>query len=527
MRCSSTRRRGDNDRRSGRRCSDTRGRPDRRRGPRARAATSRRGQAGPAHARARPLWLPRSAADRRARSQDTGWADRAPGRAGLRLRPQPRRATRSTARTRMDVEEALRQMRQAGDVTEALHRRRGAAGARRTSARPSAGPAAAARRARSSTCSGRPGRDRRAQGCIGSQRGVQRRPQRARVADQDAERARVAEVGQAVGSVRPRRCTNRSGTAGRARARRVQRATLRCPHGSGDLCRDRRGRRRRSIAAQYAASARGTAHGVLRFGLPRPARLRYVVRRAQPRAAAGRAAGVAGVGRDQSLPVSADADGAPAAAPADAASAARPSSPSAWQQAIAAKAFCSTGRTCPTCSACEAIRLDVDRLSTQPHTAARLCGAATRACRPSRESPTTQRREGRAVQRPQGRARPARRRRADRRSPATSSSWSRAAPIRSSSRYRLDGRLVGVAIVDRAADALSAVYCFYDPDRGALSLGTYSILKQIALCRSWGLRYLYLGLYVGDCNAMRYKARYMPHERLVAGVWQRFERATA
>ena len=89
------------------------------------------------------------------------------------------------------------------------------------------------------------------------------------------------------------------------------------------------------------------------------------------------------------------------------------------------------------------------------------------------------------------------------------------------------GNWSGVAIADRASDALSAVYCFYDPDRGALSLGTYSILKQIALCRSWGLRYLYLGLYVGDCNAMRYKARYMPHERLVAGVWQRFERATA
>ena len=87
-------------------------------------------------------------------------------------------------------------------------------------------------------------------------------------------------------------------------------------------------------------------------------------------------------------------------------------------------------------------------------------------------------------------------------------------------RYRLDGRLIGVAIADRAADALSAVYCFYDPDHAALSLGTYSILKQLALCRTWGLRYLYLGLYVGGCHAMRYKARYLPHERLVGGVWQ-------
>jgi leucyl-tRNA---protein transferase len=90
--------------------------------------------------------------------------------------------------------------------------------------------------------------------------------------------------------------------------------------------------------------------------------------------------------------------------------------------------------------------------------------------------------------------------------------------------YHLDGRLVGVAIADRAADALSAVYCYYDPDCAGLSLGTYSILKQIELCRTWGLRYLYLGLYIGGCRAMRYKARYLPHERLVGGVWQRFTR---
>jgi leucyl-tRNA---protein transferase len=90
--------------------------------------------------------------------------------------------------------------------------------------------------------------------------------------------------------------------------------------------------------------------------------------------------------------------------------------------------------------------------------------------------------------------------------------------------YRQAGRLIGVAIADRAADALSAVYCFYDPACAALSPGTYSILKQIALCRAWGLRYVYLGLYIGDCRAMRYKARFLPHERLIGGAWQRFDR---
>jgi arginyl-tRNA--protein-N-Asp/Glu arginylyltransferase len=88
--------------------------------------------------------------------------------------------------------------------------------------------------------------------------------------------------------------------------------------------------------------------------------------------------------------------------------------------------------------------------------------------------------------------------------------------------YWCEDRLVGVAIADRAADALSAVYSFYDPNDSHLSPGTYSILKEIALCRDWGLRYLYLGLYVAGCRAMRYKARYLPHERLIDGRWRRF-----
>ncbi len=92
-------------------------------------------------------------------------------------------------------------------------------------------------------------------------------------------------------------------------------------------------------------------------------------------------------------------------------------------------------------------------------------------------------------------------------------------------RYMLDDKLVAVALADRSTDALSAVYCFYDPSCEDLSLGTYSILKQIELCRTWGLRYLYLGLYIGDCERMRYKARFLPHERLLDGRWVTVERA--
>jgi len=91
-------------------------------------------------------------------------------------------------------------------------------------------------------------------------------------------------------------------------------------------------------------------------------------------------------------------------------------------------------------------------------------------------------------------------------------------------RYRKAGRLIGVALVDRGQTALSAVYCYYDPKLESASLGTYSILKQVELCRAWGLSHLYLGLFIDDCDRMRYKARFLPHERLVGGRWRHFAR---
>jgi arginyl-tRNA--protein-N-Asp/Glu arginylyltransferase len=87
-------------------------------------------------------------------------------------------------------------------------------------------------------------------------------------------------------------------------------------------------------------------------------------------------------------------------------------------------------------------------------------------------------------------------------------------------RYRLGGKLVGVAIADRSSEALSAVYCYYDPSYERLGIGTYSILKQLELCGCWGLRYLYLGLYIADSVHMRYKARFSPHQRLLDGEWR-------
>ena len=91
-------------------------------------------------------------------------------------------------------------------------------------------------------------------------------------------------------------------------------------------------------------------------------------------------------------------------------------------------------------------------------------------------------------------------------------------------RYTVAGQLAGVAITDRGARALSAVYTFWDPAHAALSLGTYSILTQIALARRWGLDWLYLGLAIRDNHSMAYKLAFMPHERRIGGTWRRFAR---
>jgi arginyl-tRNA--protein-N-Asp/Glu arginylyltransferase len=84
-------------------------------------------------------------------------------------------------------------------------------------------------------------------------------------------------------------------------------------------------------------------------------------------------------------------------------------------------------------------------------------------------------------------------------------------------------RLVAVAIADAGKESLSAVYCFYDPTFRLLSLGTYSILREIDFCRETSRRFLYLGFFIAESPHMSYKARFRPHQRLIGGAWTEFE----
>jgi len=85
--------------------------------------------------------------------------------------------------------------------------------------------------------------------------------------------------------------------------------------------------------------------------------------------------------------------------------------------------------------------------------------------------------------------------------------------------YYLKDRLIGAAICDRGSNSISAVYCYFDPSESKLSPGVYSVLKQIELCQQERYEYLYLGLFIAESPHMSYKARYQPHQRLVNGEW--------
>jgi arginine-tRNA-protein transferase len=91
--------------------------------------------------------------------------------------------------------------------------------------------------------------------------------------------------------------------------------------------------------------------------------------------------------------------------------------------------------------------------------------------------------------------------------------------------FRLDGRLVAVAVTDHTPSGLSAVYTFFEPTLSNRGLGTYAILCQLARARELGLPHLYLGYWIAGHPKMDYKSRFRPFEVLEGRQWRPFERA--
>ncbi len=86
--------------------------------------------------------------------------------------------------------------------------------------------------------------------------------------------------------------------------------------------------------------------------------------------------------------------------------------------------------------------------------------------------------------------------------------------------FRRVDELLAVAVVDHLDDGLSAVYTFFDPTKPERSLGRYAILKEIELARDAGLKWLYLGYWIGACHKMSYKTDFSPHQYFINGAWR-------
>lgn len=86
--------------------------------------------------------------------------------------------------------------------------------------------------------------------------------------------------------------------------------------------------------------------------------------------------------------------------------------------------------------------------------------------------------------------------------------------------FWLSNELIGVAVTDELQDSLSALYTFFEPKQAIRSIGTFSIMAQVAKAKDMGKRYLYLGYQVDNCNKMNYKQKFLPHERFLDNKWQ-------
>jgi arginyl-tRNA--protein-N-Asp/Glu arginylyltransferase len=76
--------------------------------------------------------------------------------------------------------------------------------------------------------------------------------------------------------------------------------------------------------------------------------------------------------------------------------------------------------------------------------------------------------------------------------------------------FHLEQKLVAISVVDVAAQGLSAVYTFFEPELAGRSLGRFAVLTLINKAREMGLNYVYLGYWINDCEKMSYKSEYRP-----------------
>ena len=86
-------------------------------------------------------------------------------------------------------------------------------------------------------------------------------------------------------------------------------------------------------------------------------------------------------------------------------------------------------------------------------------------------------------------------------------------------RLREDGRLAAVSVLDVLPTGVSSVYSYWEPELQAWSIGTYTALYEIDLCRRNEMAYYYLGFLVPGARTMNYKAKFGPGEVWDGETW--------
>ena len=80
--------------------------------------------------------------------------------------------------------------------------------------------------------------------------------------------------------------------------------------------------------------------------------------------------------------------------------------------------------------------------------------------------------------------------------------------------YRLDGRVVALAVLDLLPKVVSGVYFLYHEDLHKFSPGKLSALREASLSAEEGYEYYWMGYFIESCGKMRYKGDYQPMEFL-------------
>jgi arginyl-tRNA--protein-N-Asp/Glu arginylyltransferase len=92
--------------------------------------------------------------------------------------------------------------------------------------------------------------------------------------------------------------------------------------------------------------------------------------------------------------------------------------------------------------------------------------------------------------------------------------------------YYLGDKLIGVALADCTKNTFSAIYTFYVPPNSKVSLGTYSILRQMEYARYKKILYFYLGYYITSNQSLNYKANFRPNEVYIEHEWRPYRNAS-